>query len=148
MNFLFKLSLIIIISSFSHGCSSNDNTSNEDTLSIKQKLTEMLPESIQLNSINATDIEGYYEVNFEGVEPLYVTSDGNYLISGDIYLITKEGLVNKSEARRDFQRKALIEGLDSKQFIVFKPKDTKHNVFVFTDIDCGYCRQLHSQIDE
>ena len=93
MNFLVKLSLIIIISSFSHGCSSNDNTSNEDTLSIKQKLTEMLPESIQLNSINATDIEGYYEVNFEGVEPLYVTSDGNYLISGDIYLITKEGLV-------------------------------------------------------
>ena len=148
MNFLVKLSLIIIISSFSHGCSSNDNTSNEDTLSIKQKLTEMLPESIQLNSINSTDIEGYYEVNFEGVEPLYVTSDGNYLISGDIYLITKEGLVNKSEARRDFQRKALIEGLDSKQFIVFKPKDTKHNVFVFTDIDCGYCRQLHSQIDE
>ena len=70
MNLLVKLSLIIIISSFAHGCYSNDNTSNEDTLSINHKLTEMLPESIQLNSINSTDIEGYYEVNFEGVEPL------------------------------------------------------------------------------
>ena len=51
MNLLVKLSLIIIISSFAHGCSSNDNTSNEDTLNIKQKLTEMLPESIQLLSL-------------------------------------------------------------------------------------------------
>ncbi len=108
MHFLVKLSLILIISSFSHGCSSNDDANNDETLNIEQKLKEMLPESIQLNSINSTDIEGYYEVNFEGVEPLYVTSDGNYLISGDIYLITKEGLVNKSEARRDFQRKTLI----------------------------------------
>ena len=148
MNFLVKLSLIIIVSSFSHGCSSNDNASNDETLSIKNKLTEMLPESIQLNSINSTDIEGYYEVNFEGVEPLYVTSDGNYLISGDIYLITKEGLVNKSEARRDFQRKALIEGLDNNQFIIFEPEEAKHNVFVFTDVDCGYCRQFHREIDD
>ena len=148
MRFLVKLSLILIISSLSHGCSSNDDANNNETLNIKKKLVEMLPESIQLNSINATDIEGYYEVNFEGVEPLYVTSDGNYLISGDIYLITKEGLVNKSEARRDFQRKALIEGLDNNQFIIFEPKEAKHNVFVFTDVDCGYCRQFHNQIEE
>ena len=67
MRFLIKLSLILIISSLSHGCSSNDDPNNDETLNIKNKLVEMLPESIQLNSINATDIEGYYEVNFEGV---------------------------------------------------------------------------------
>ena len=64
MRFLVKLSLILIISSLSHGCSSNDDANNDETLNIKKKLVEMLPESIQLNSINATDIEGYYEVNF------------------------------------------------------------------------------------
>ena len=148
MNILVKLSLILMICSFSYGCSANERSSNDDLLAIEKKLKKMLPESIQINSINATDIKGYYEVNFEGVEPLYVTADGNYLISGDIYLITEEGLVNKSEARRDFQRKALLEGIDVNQFIIFEPKEVKHNVFVFTDVDCGYCRQFHNQIQE
>ena len=137
-----------MICSFSYGCTANERSSNDDLLAIEKKLKKMLPESIQINSINSTDIKGYYEVNFEGVEPLYVTADGNYLISGDIYLITEEGLVNKSEARRDFQRKALMEGIDVNQFIIFEPKDVKHNVFVFTDVDCGYCRQFHNQIQE
>ena len=137
-----------MICSFSYGCTANEGSSNDDLLAIEKKLKKMLPESIQINSINSTDIKGYYEVNFEGVEPLYVTADGNYLISGDIYLITEEGLVNKSEARRDFQRKALLEGIDVNQFIIFEPKEVKHNVFVFTDVDCGYCRQFHNQIKE
>ena len=147
MHFSIKFLLIFIISSFFYGCSS-DNTSNEETLIIENKLKEMLPESIQLNSINKTDIVGYYEVNFEGVEPLYVTSDGSYLISGDIYLISKEGLINKSEARRDFQRKALLEGINEDQLIIFEPEEAKYNVFVFTDVDCGYCRQFHNQIKD
>ena len=137
-----------MICSFSYGCTANEGSSNDDLLAIEKKLKKMLPESIQINSINSTDIKGYYEVNFEGVEPLYVTADGNYLISGDIYLITEEGLVNKSEARRDFQRKALLEGIDVNQLIIFEPKDIKYNVFVFTDVDCGYCRQFHNQIKE
>ena len=95
MKVLVKLTLIIFISSFAYGCNSDEEIIEDKTLAIANKLNEMLPESIQLNSINSTDIEGYYEVNFEGVEPLYVTSDGNYLISGDIYLITEEGLINK-----------------------------------------------------
>jgi thiol:disulfide interchange protein DsbC len=32
--------------------------------------------------------------------------------------------------------------------IAFKPKSSKHLVYVFTDIDCGYCRKLHSEIDQ
>jgi thiol:disulfide interchange protein DsbC len=32
--------------------------------------------------------------------------------------------------------------------IVFKPKIAKYTVTIFTDIDCGYCRKLHSEIDQ
>ena len=31
--------------------------------------------------------------------------------------------------------------------ILFSPGEVKHSVTVFTDIDCGYCRKLHAQID-
>jgi thiol:disulfide interchange protein DsbC len=32
--------------------------------------------------------------------------------------------------------------------IVFSPVDKKYSVSVFTDVECTYCRRLHSQIDE
>jgi len=31
--------------------------------------------------------------------------------------------------------------------IIFKPEKVKHVVTVFTDIDCGYCRKLHGEMD-
>ena len=55
---------------------------------------------------------------------------------------------NKSEARRDYQRKTLIKGLNESELITFEPRQIDHNIFVFTDVDCGYCRQFHNQIDE
>ena len=30
--------------------------------------------------------------------------------------------------------------------LVFGPKDAKYTITVFTDVDCAYCRKLHSQI--
>ncbi len=32
--------------------------------------------------------------------------------------------------------------------IIFSPKQVKHTIDVFTDVDCGYCRKLHRQIDK
>ena len=31
--------------------------------------------------------------------------------------------------------------------IVFEPEKIEHTITVFTDIDCGYCRKLHQQMD-
>ena len=36
----------------------------------------------------------------------------------------------------------------AEQVITFSPTDVKYSVAVFTDVDCSYCRRLHSQIDE
>ena len=32
--------------------------------------------------------------------------------------------------------------------IVFSPDEPKHTITVFTDVDCAYCRKLHSEIGE
>ena len=32
--------------------------------------------------------------------------------------------------------------------IVFTPAAVKHTITVFTDVECGYCRKLHSEIDK
>jgi thiol:disulfide interchange protein DsbC len=41
-----------------------------------------------------------------------------------------------------------MSALEDVQTIIFSPADVKHRVTVFTDVDCTYCRKLHSQIDE
>jgi thiol:disulfide interchange protein DsbC len=45
-------------------------------------------------------------------------------------------------------RSKLIGAIPESEMLVFGPRDPKYTVTVFTDVDCAYCRQLHSQIAE
>ena len=135
----------------SFGCGDTLGDQQEENLSIselKEKLSERFPDSIEIVSIKEVGIEGYLEVNLKGIEPLFISKDGKYLISGDIYEITEQGLVNRSEARRNYLRKVTISEIDESEFIVFKPNKVEHSIFVFTDVDCGYCRQFHREIND
>ena len=38
--------------------------------------------------------------------------------------------------------------MNESELITFEPRQINHNIFVITDVDCGYCRQFHNQIDE
>ena len=145
-----KLFIFIFITLFlSLGCSASKEGENETSvLDIEVALNQILPESIEIISVEETDIEGYLEVRLEGVEPLFVSKDGKYLISGDIFEITDQGLVNRSEDRRNYLRKVTISELDESEFIIFQPEKVEHSIFVFTDVDCGYCRQFHREIND
>tara|TARA_B100000029_G_scaffold345288_1_gene337692 strand:- start:1016 stop:1762 length:747 start_codon:yes stop_codon:yes gene_type:complete len=145
-----KLFIFIFITLFlSLGCSASKEGENETSvLDIEVALNQILPESIEIISVEETDIEGYLEVRLEGVEPLFVSKDGKYLISGDIFEITDQGLVNRSEDRRNYLRKVTIGELDESEFIIFQPDKVEHSIFVFTDVDCGYCRQFHREIND
>ena len=147
---LIIFSLLTLLSFFS--CSDLNSNSKEvnelNDLELKLKLEKILPPTIEVLSIQESDVRGYYTVNFKGLEPLFISKDGKYLISGDILEITDTGLINKSEIRRNNLRKESLAQIDETEFISFKPSETKHEVFVFTDVDCGYCRKFHSQIKE
>ena len=106
----------------------------------------------KLNGIEASDISespipGLYQVAI-GSNVAYVTNDGRYLIRGDIY--DADTSTNITEETRSKARVSMLHDVDPKSLIVFKPKDgkVKHTVTVFTDIDCGYCRQFHREIDK
>jgi thiol:disulfide interchange protein DsbC len=43
----------------------------------------------------------------------------------------------------------MLHSVDPATMIVFKPNgEVKHTVTIFTDVDCGYCRQFHREIDK
>ena len=95
------------------------------------------------DELRATPIPNIYELA-RGSEIAYVTTDGKYAISGDLFDIPKN--VNLTEDHRRDLRMKQIDAIPESEMVVFGPKDPKYTVTVFTDVDCAYCRQLHSQI--
>jgi thiol:disulfide interchange protein DsbC len=95
--------------------------------------------------LRPTAIPNIYEMT-RGSEIAYVTTDGKYAISGDMFDIAKND--NLTEAHRRELRLQQIDAIPESDMVVFAPKDPKYTVTVFTDVDCAYCRQLHSQIGD
>jgi thiol:disulfide interchange protein DsbC len=102
---------------------------------------------IEANDISDSPVQGLYQVAV-GANVAYVTKDGKYIFRGDIY--DAESSANITEDTRARARVSMLHSVDPKSTIVFSPKDgkVKHTVTIFTDIDCGYCRQFHREIDK
>jgi thiol:disulfide interchange protein DsbC len=97
------------------------------------------------DELRPTPIPNIYEM-VRGSEIAYVTTDGKYAISGDMFDIAKND--DLTEAHRRELRIKQIEAIPESDMVVFGPKEPKYTVTVFTDVDCAYCRQLHSQIGD
>ncbi|MGZ5006972.1 MAG: DsbC family protein [Methylobacter sp.] len=115
-----------------------------DENAIRQALTKSMP-SIKVSSVKPSEISGLYEVTVGG-NIFYASDDGKYLIQG--HLVDIAARTDLTEEKLGGARKQAIEKLGQDKMIVFKPKESKYTVSIFTDIDCGYCRKLHSEIDQ
>ncbi len=116
----------------------------EEFTAVEERIRGLAPNA-QSIAISETPIEGILMVQING-DIVYATADGKYLIQGRVVnLDTREDLTEsaKSELRRD-----LMAGVDSTKQITFAPENPDYELMVFTDIDCGYCRKLHAQMDE
>ncbi|MCW8851860.1 MAG: DsbC family protein [Gammaproteobacteria bacterium] len=72
--------------------------------------------------------------------------DARYMIEGDLIdLATKQ---NVTEDAKSVIRLAAIDGLGTDKMLVYRPEKVKNVITVVTDIDCPYCRRLHSEIPD
>ncbi|MGZ4981325.1 MAG: DsbC family protein [Methylobacter sp.] len=120
------------------------SVAHADEDAIRQALTKSMP-SVKIGSVKPSEISGLYEVTVGG-NIFYVSGDGKYLVQG--HLVDVAARVDLTEEKLSGVRKQAIEKLGLDKMIVFKPKESKYTVSIFTDIDCGYCRKLHSEIDQ
>jgi thiol:disulfide interchange protein DsbC len=98
---------------------------------------------IRVDRIGVAPIPGFREA-IVGGQTLYVSDDGRYMLQGSLYdLGAKRDL---SEASLAKLRRELLKTIPVKDRIVFAPANPKYTVSVFTDVECGFCRKLHSQI--
>ena len=66
---------------------------------------------------------------------------------GELYSIDESNINNLTDEAKQEKRANLISSnLSSADFITFPAQRAKHEITVFTDVDCGYCRKFHSEI--
>jgi thiol:disulfide interchange protein DsbC len=107
---------------------------------LKKTLPEIKPEDVSEAG------SGLYQVR-QGSFYGYVTADGKYLVQGDLVELATGAQVTENLRKSD--RVAKLKELGEDNMIVFAPQnpaDTKFTITAFTDVDCGYCRKLHSEI--
>lgn len=118
-------------------------TEGDPRIALAAKMPGAKPEDLRF-----TPVAGIFELVHDG-EISYVTADGGYVFSGDLYQVTAAGdFPNLTDMRRRDLRLSLMSSLSEKDMIVIGPKDAPHTITVFTDVDCQWCRRLHSQVKE
>ncbi|HTQ98865.1 MAG TPA: DsbC family protein [Candidatus Acidoferrum sp.] len=125
-----------------------DSRDDKAIAAIHDVIARTQPEMVVV-SIKPSPIAGLYEVQLKDGQTVYASADAKYLIPGDLYESKPDGLVNLGDARRSQVRKEKIAAIDEKDMIIFAPKgERKATLTVFTDVDCPYCRKLHSEIGD
>lgn len=106
---------------------------------------------LQIDSIEAAKIPGFYSVQLQDGPLLYVSEDGNYFFAGELYQFQAGRMVNHTDQDSSRSRLALLKQLKTEEMVVFSPKlpvKTKTHITVFTDVDCFYCQKLHKEVPE
>ena len=114
-----------------------------DPEEVRLKLQQEL--KVEVGEIKTSLLPGFYQAEIAG-DLVHISEDGRYVLTGD--LLDLKVRKNLTEEYRHQQRVALLSSLPKESLIIFGPEKPNHVVTIFTDIDCGYCRQLHRQIDE
>jgi thiol:disulfide interchange protein DsbC len=109
---------------------------------VRARIAARLP-GVVADDVSMSPVPGLYEVVMGGLIA-YVSADGKYLVTGNVYDIDSQ--VNLTASRRNAARAKALAAVPESQMIIFGPPTAKMTVTVFTDIDCGYCRRFHSQI--
>ena len=110
-----------------------------DDSAIQQSLKKL---GLNQTEISPSPLPGFKTVLSEsGV--LYVTDDGKHMIQGPLYDVSGKQPVNVTNQLLDKKVEALVP-----EMIVYKAPKEQHVITVFTDITCGYCHKLHSQMKE
>jgi thiol:disulfide interchange protein DsbC len=108
-------------------------------------LLKRLPAGSKLEDLRPSPIPGMYEFA-QGADVSYLTTDGKYFIDGNVY--DMDTRTNLTEAVRTHARVALIAAVPESQMVIFSPDKPRYTITVFTDVDCAYCRKLHSEMAE
>ncbi|MCH1783369.1 DsbC family protein [Psychrobacter glaciei] len=112
---------------------------NLNASGIEEKIVSAVP----------TDMDGIYWVTAEGLPAFFTDKSGKHIIQGQIIAVGDAAPVDISAALVASTAQEALKAVDKKEMVIYPAKGTtKAVVYAFTDADCGYCRKLHSEMDD
>ena len=104
-----------------------------------------LDPNMPIERVDDAPLAGFQQA-IVGGQVIFVSNDGKYLLQGTLYDIAAKR--DMGEAAMAALRVDLLRSVPVSERIVFAPANPKYTVTVFTDVECGYCRKMHSEVAE
>ena len=104
--------------------------------------------NIPIERVEHTEWDGVYMVVLTGGHVIYTRKDSQMILRGDMLRLEMDGdITNLTEQVRNTAVASQLKDIKPGDLISFKPKgEVKGVVYAFTDVDCGYCRKLHQEV--
>ncbi len=144
-----RLSVVLLASLFAIVATAAD----QSVTAIRSQLKNAFPD-MEFDAIEKSPYSGLYQLS-AGNDVFYASPDGKFLIYGGtlLGLPTKAGMppINHTQVYTDAldlkrapERAKLLNTPDLvKSSLTYAAVKQQYEIFVFTDIDCGYCQKLH-----
>ena len=100
-------------------------------------------------SATPTDMPDIYWVSGEDMPAFFTDKTGQHIIQGQIVRIGEaEPIDITAKLQADAAQQKLAK-VAKEDMVIFPAKgETKGVIYAFTDADCGYCRKLHSEMQQ
>jgi len=114
-----------------------------------QKVTLSLQKAMpgaKFDFIEEVKQDGLTDLFMVGVDGnvFYISGNGKYIFKGTLFDINKR--LDFAYKKKKEVRLKEISKVNKSEKITYKSENEKYVINVFTDVDCGYCRKLHLQM--
>ena len=119
---------------------------------LQERVTKVLSitnPGLSVASITDSPIEGVKEIKLSNGEFLYTSPGADHLFSGRLLAFSEDTVVDLTEDRVRQERARMFRELDPGTMITFPANGNQvREIYVFTDVSCGYCRNFHKHMEE
>ncbi|MCW8869611.1 MAG: thioredoxin fold domain-containing protein [Proteobacteria bacterium] len=122
-------------------------SADNDVAPYQKALAKITAPNVKVTAVFDTPIGDIKELMIDtgrGTDIVYMSKDGSYLIQGSIFDIDRR--VDITDQKKAGLRAEKLSQFGDESRINFFPEEMQYKVTVFTDIDCGYCRKLHADM--
>lgn len=121
---------------------------NKEYKNISTVIRSHNPDAPPIKDIKKTPVSGILEVITSTNEVFYVSSDGKFILAGELLELTPKGATNHTQKTIDELTKFNFSELKLNDAIMQKKGNGKSVIVTFEDPNCGYCRKLQPELDK
>lgn len=144
---LFAVTALTFAISSSAASAGDATGANSDKDAIKE-ISKVLGSPTK--EVSDSPMKNLQTVELDNGRIVYTTDDGKYAFVGDLYGWSEERFVNLTQRQKSQALLGMFQSLPETSTINYSPVESSEPdvVYVFTDVDCGFCRLLHEHMPE